>query len=107
LISISGCRRKQTAQDADDHECFKFSTGNPGAAGRGSGGRDEVNDGQQAKRRVNCFECRHFFITHEPARPYGCEAMGFKSRELPSSVVLRSSGEPCLLNEPKDRLEND
>jgi len=52
---------------------------------------------------VNCFGCRHFFITHEPALPYGCRAMGFKSRELPCSVVLRSSDAPCLLLEPKGK----
>jgi hypothetical protein len=66
-----------------------------------------VNDGQQATRRVNCFECRHFFITYEPTHPYGCQAIGFKSRELPSSAVLRSSGEPCLLHVAKDKPEND
>jgi len=48
-----------------------------------------------------CVDCRHFFITHEPARPYGCRAMGFKSRELPCTVVLHSSGEPCLCREPR------
>ncbi|OPY05365.1 MAG: hypothetical protein A4E67_01971 [Syntrophaceae bacterium PtaB.Bin038] len=59
-----------------------------------------MDDGQRADRRVNCFECRHFFITHEPAWPYGCKAMGFKSRELPCAAVLRNSGEPCLCIEP-------
>ena len=66
-----------------------------------------MNDEQREGKKINCFECRHFFITHEPAHPYGCQAMGFMSRELPSSAVLRNSGEPCLLHVPKDRLEND
>ncbi|HTZ39574.1 MAG TPA: hypothetical protein VMB77_05430 [Syntrophales bacterium] len=65
-----------------------------------------MSDPQRELRRVNCFECRHLFITHEPAHPYGCQAMGFKSREMPSSVVCRSSGEPCLLHELKDRLQD-
>ena len=65
-----------------------------------------MNDEQRATPKVNCFECRHFFITHEPVYPYGCRAMSFKSRELPSAAVLRSAGEPCLLYELKDRLEN-
>ncbi len=65
-----------------------------------------MNDEKRAEQRVNCFACRHFFITHEPAHPYGCQAMGFKSREMPSSVVCRSSGEPCLMEEPKDRPKN-
>jgi hypothetical protein len=68
----------------------------------GQGRRDELNDKHREGKKMNCFECRHFFITHEPDRPYGCQAMGFKSRELPSAVVLRSSGEPCLLHMPKD-----
>lgn len=54
-----------------------------------------------AGQNVTCFECRHFFITHEPAHPYGCRAMGFKSRDLPCAVVLRSSDGPCLLLQPK------
>ncbi len=59
-----------------------------------------------AAPKANCFECRHFFITHEPALPYGCRAMGFKSRELPCAVVLRSSDAPCLLLQPKGRPGN-
>ena len=50
---------------------------------------------------IRCFDCRNFFITHEMAHPYGCRAMGFKSRELPCAAVYRSSGEPCLCREPK------
>ncbi len=61
---------------------------------------------QRGSQKVNCFECRHFIITHEPARPYACQAIGFKSRELPSAAVLRNSGVACLLHDPKDRLEN-
>jgi hypothetical protein len=54
-------------------------------------------------KKINCFECRHFFITHEPAHPYGCNAMGFKSREMPSAAVVSSSGEACIVFEPKGR----
>ncbi len=53
--------------------------------------------------KANCFECRHFFITNEPALPYGCRAMGFKSRELPCAVVRLSSDAPCLLLQPKGK----
>jgi hypothetical protein len=45
----------------------------------------------------DCRRCRHFFITHEPKRPQGCRAYGFKSRELPAQAVRRLSGRPCLL----------
>ena len=45
----------------------------------------------------DCRRCRHFFITHEPKRPQGCRAYGFKCRELPAQAVRRLSGRPCLL----------
>lgn len=47
--------------------------------------------------RPNCFGCRNFFITHEPAHPYGCRAMGFKTKKMPSQVVYESSGMECQL----------
>nr|WP_124068833.1 uracil-DNA glycosylase [Filibacter tadaridae] len=50
---------------------------------------------------VNCFECRHFYVTWDPQNPRGCRAHGFKTRELPSAVVKRSSGMDCLLVERK------
>jgi len=61
-----------------------------------------LNDEHREGKKINCFECRHFFITHEPAHPYGCQAMGFKSREMPSSVVFQGSGDECLLVCPKE-----
>ncbi len=94
-----------TTRDGNYHECFKFSTTNPVRPHRVLEA-GEMSDERREDRRANCFECRHFFVTHEPAHPYGCQAIGFKSRELPSSAVLRSSGEPCLLHEPKGRLES-
>nr|WP_225941792.1 uracil-DNA glycosylase [Sporosarcina limicola] len=45
---------------------------------------------------VNCFQCHYFFVTWDPRNPRGCKAYGFKTRELPSSVVKRSSGMDCL-----------
>lgn len=53
--------------------------------------------------KINCFACRHFFITHNPRFPYGCRAVGFKSRFLPSQEMQRNSGLPCQLFEEKDR----
>jgi hypothetical protein len=69
----------------------------------GQGWRGELNDEQREGKKISCFECRHFFITHEPAHPYGCQAMGFKSPDLPSAVVVSSSGEARLVFESKDR----
>lgn len=51
--------------------------------------------------RVECLRCRSFWVTWNPNLPRGCRAFGFLSREMPSSVVLASSGEPCRLFEPK------
>lgn len=45
---------------------------------------------------VNCFECKHFYVTWEPANPRGCRAFGFKTHRIPSDVVFETSGEACL-----------
>ncbi|MBA3015984.1 MAG: uracil-DNA glycosylase [Proteobacteria bacterium] len=49
----------------------------------------------QHSSTVNCLACRHFYITYEPAHPYGCRSLSFKSREMPSRVVYASSGMEC------------
>jgi len=54
------------------------------------------------KEKIDCFRCKHFYITWDERHPKGCKAMGFKSREIPSVVVLRSSGMECLRYEKKD-----
>lgn len=46
---------------------------------------------------VNCFRCRHFYVTWDELFPRGCKALGFKSREMPSAVVRRSSGMECQM----------
>jgi hypothetical protein len=51
----------------------------------------------------NCYRCRHFRITHNPQWPYGCEFFGMRSKGLPSSEVLRSSGQVCGAFEEKER----
>jgi hypothetical protein len=48
------------------------------------------------KKQINCFRCRHFYVTWEMKFPRGCRAMGFKSREMPSQAVLEASGMPCM-----------
>ena len=45
----------------------------------------------------NCAECVHYFITWDTKFPYGCRAMGFKSKNNPHRDVLESSGKPCLM----------
>jgi hypothetical protein len=48
------------------------------------------------EKRVNCLKCKHFYITWEPDYPRGCKFLGFKSKQYPSDVVLKESGEICL-----------
>ena len=56
--------------------------------------------------RPDCFKCRYLVITWDKDRPYACQGMGFKSRQIPSIVVRRDSGEHCRLFTPKpDRPE--
>ncbi|WP_199172544.1 hypothetical protein [Limnohabitans sp. 15K] len=51
----------------------------------------------QPNRGPNCWQCRHFAITHIPSSPYACRSMGFQSRLLPSLEVLRVDGQFCRL----------
>ncbi|MFS8629776.1 MAG: uracil-DNA glycosylase [Bacillales bacterium] len=55
------------------------------------------------KKRINCFQCRYFYVTWDPNFPRGCKAFGFKTKTLPSVEVLRASGQECLKFEPKTR----
>jgi len=53
------------------------------------------------KRKINCRECVHYYITWDTATPYGCRAMGFKGKQMPSITVFHSTGKSCLLFEKK------
>ena len=53
------------------------------------------------KKTNSCWECRHFKITHQPSRPYACDAMGFKSKRLPCFEVVSIDGKDCLSFLPK------
>ena len=55
----------------------------------------------KTRQRPNCFKCRHLLITWERGRGYACRAMGFKSQVVPWRVVVKESGMPCLMFEPK------
>jgi hypothetical protein len=43
-----------------------------------------------------CQNCAHFFITWDKHLPYGCKAMGFKSKDMPYLITSQVSGEECL-----------
>ncbi|MFQ5737124.1 MAG: uracil-DNA glycosylase [Thermodesulfobacteriota bacterium] len=53
--------------------------------------------------KINCFHCAHYHVTWDPKFPRGCRALRFKGHEMPSAVVLRSSGMECQMFTPKDR----
>ena len=50
---------------------------------------------------VSCWQCRHFASSWDPALPYQCKLLGFKSRMLPCMQVQQLDGRPCQGFEPK------
>lgn len=54
-------------------------------------------------RKSICRNCRYFYITWDPGHPYGCKAMGFKSRNLPYMITRQVSGQECLSFVAKDK----
>ncbi|MEN4046904.1 MULTISPECIES: uracil-DNA glycosylase [Sulfurimonas] len=48
-------------------------------------------------KRINCRKCEYYYVTWEASKPHGCKAYGFKSVQIPSMVVLNSSGADCSL----------
>lgn len=52
--------------------------------------------------RPSCIKCAHYFVTHEPANPFGCRIMGFKSAQNPAALVFASSGIECQLFKSKN-----
>ncbi len=53
--------------------------------------------------RSLCHECKHYYITWDQLRPYGCRKWQFKSKLLPAIEVKKSSGKDCLLFENKTK----
>ncbi|THF65582.1 hypothetical protein E6C76_08360 [Pseudothauera nasutitermitis] len=58
---------------------------------------------QPPERKPNCNACAHFYITHDPAFPYACRRLGFRSKRLPARDVEESSGMACLVFEAKEK----
>jgi hypothetical protein len=61
---------------------------------------------QTTDKPPNCWECHHFGVTWEPALPYLCKEMGFKSARLPSQEVLAADGHPCRAFSSKTSVQN-
>jgi|HigsolmetaAR203D_1030402.scaffolds.fasta_scaffold00446_2 hypothetical protein len=55
-----------------------------------------MNKESSGPARINCYRCKHFFVTWDERFPRGCRFFNFKTRELPSVTVQRASGMPCL-----------
>jgi hypothetical protein len=58
---------------------------------------------EPTNKRPNCWGCKHYFITWDMNRPYGCHALNFKSKTTPSLVVFQSSGMQCQMFSPKKK----
>lgn len=56
-------------------------------------------------QRINCMNCRFYFVTWDPNFPRGCKAYEFKTRSMPSAAVLSSSGQPCMKFQPKSNRQ--
>jgi hypothetical protein len=55
---------------------------------------------------VNCFKCKHFYITWDKRFPNGCKVFGFKSKQLPSQVVREAIGGSCTTFQKKEPPAN-
>lgn len=49
-----------------------------------------------------CHDCENFFVTWDNKAPMGCKSFGFKGKQLPSLVVLQSTGQQCNLFRDKN-----
>lgn len=56
----------------------------------------------RARQRIDCRQCSHFHITWDERFPYGCRAMGFKSKVAPCLDVFAATRQPCLSFTPKE-----
>lgn len=54
-----------------------------------------------AAQGASCLRCAHYFITHDSYFPYGCHAMGLKSRRRPELDVVSATGTACVIFTPK------
>ena len=45
--------------------------------------------------KINCLQCVYFTVTWDPKYPRSCKLYGFKTSDMPSATVYKSSGLPC------------
>jgi len=66
-----------------------------------------VSEANIPDKAPDCFSCRYFKVTWEPAFPRACLLFGVKCRAMPSTEVFLSSGKHCFAFQLKEgRLEN-
>ena len=41
--------------------------------------------------KIDCYKCEHYYVTWDENFPHGCRALGFKSTQLPGTVVRRTT----------------
>jgi hypothetical protein len=58
-------------------------------------------------KKINCKECKHYFITFDANAPYGCKAYGFKGKVVPNILVYQVSGSKCNLFSLKKETKKD
>lgn len=56
-------------------------------------------------KKINCLQCAYFALTWEPKHPRLCKLYGFKTNDMPSNTVYKSSGSPCDGFVPKKDLK--
>jgi hypothetical protein len=56
-----------------------------------------------SRTTVLCRTCVNYYITYDTTAPYGCRALGFKSKKNPAAVVYQASGLHCQLYSPKKK----
>ena len=53
------------------------------------------------KKKINCFHCKHYYVTWDPNSPRGCKKFGFKAKDMPAVLVRISSGMECMYFDEK------
>ncbi|MFT9495697.1 uracil-DNA glycosylase [Anaerosolibacter sp.] len=46
-------------------------------------------------KRVHCASCKFYYVTWDTNFPYGCKLYKIKSKQLPSILVIQSTGKKC------------
>lgn len=63
---------------------------------------DDKEHGKHPER-INCIHCVYYEVTWEQDNPRGCTMFGFKSKQMPSKVVMETTGKPCPAFTPKKK----